>query len=395
MSPERRRWPAPGGSAEAGRGAGGWIGLDAQLLAEGPTYRAAGVARYSRLLLEHLPEADRVLHFRAFVPPLAPGPEHPRLELRPSRLPTHQPLVRILWEQLALPRLLSGAALLHGLAFALPTACPVTGVVTFHDLSFLLFPTAFRRLRRWYLTLATRRAVRQAAAVIAVSESTRSDVIRLLGAAPQRVHTVPNGVEARFRPLPGDEVAAFRAARGLPAAFFLTVATLEPRKNLAILLEAYHRLRRRHPRAWPLLIGGAEGWLASPLRRRYQELGLEDRVRFLGYLQPEELPLWYNAASVFVYPSLYEGFGLPVLEAMACAVPVITSDVSSLPEVAGEAALLIAPQDAESVAAAMERLWQDQAQRAQLGRLGRERASGFSWHETARRTVAVYRHVLD
>lgn len=372
-----------------------WVGLNAQLLSDRPTYRAAGIARYAHYLLEHLPQAGERFEFRAYVPPgLADRPAHPRLHLAPSRLPTHRPPVRILWEQLLLPRLLRGGALHHGLAYALPRACPVPAVVTFHDLSFLLFPQAFRRLRRWYLTLATRSAARRAAAVITVSEHTRRDAIRLLSLSPERVHAVPHGVEEAFRPRPPDEVEAFRVARGLAQSFFLSVATLEPRKNLAALLEAYAALRREEPRAWPLLIGGAVGWHASPLFERYRELGLEDSVRFLGYLPPAELPLWYNAATVFLYPSLYEGFGLPVLEAMACGTPVLTSDASSLPEVAGQAALIVDPRRVQSLSQGLLDLYRDAGLRAELGQRGVTRAARYSWRATARQTLAVYERVL-
>lgn len=371
------------------------VGLNAQLLHPQPGYRAAGISIYTLRLLEHLPACAPDLELVAFLPRSAASSlARLQLERVTSRLPTERPEVRILWEQLLLPRLLGTVDLFHGLAFALPRACPAPAVVTFHDLSFLLHPAAFRRLRRWYLALASRQAARQARLVIAVSESTARDAQRLLGVDADRVVAIPNGVEPAFRPRPRAQVEAFRRSQGLPEAFFLSVSTLEPRKNLVGLLRAYALLRRESPQAGPLYVVGARGWGREPLLRRRRALGLEGQVFFPGYVPPAELPLWYNAATVFVYPSIYEGFGLPVLEAMASGTPVVTSSTSSLPELADGAALLVDPLRPEAIAQAMGALWRSSELCAELSGKGLERARGYSWERTARETADAYRRAL-
>jgi glycosyltransferase involved in cell wall biosynthesis len=199
-------------------------------------------------------------------------------------------------------------------------------------------------------------------------------------------------VDAHFRPLPVAQVAAFRAEHGLPERFILFVGTLEPRKNVARLIEAFSRLPKNRP---PLMLVGGRGWFYDEVFRQIQVLDLSDQVRHLGYVPAEELPLWYNAASLFVYPSLYEGFGLPPLEAMACGTPVVASNGSSVPEVVGPAGLLVEPTDTEAMAAAMERALSDQDLRLRMRAAGLVQASGFSWRQTALGTVASYRRAFE
>jgi glycosyltransferase involved in cell wall biosynthesis len=193
--------------------------------------------------------------------------------------------------------------------------------------------------------------------------------------------------DERYRPLPAQAIDAFRARRGLPDPFLFAVGTLEPRKNLVGLLDAYARLARPRP---PLYVGGGAGWRFSPIFATVQRLGLADDVTFLGFVPEEELPLWYNAARLFAFPSLYEGFGLPVLEAMACGTPVITSTASSLPEVAGQAAILVPPDDSVKLAQEMQRVLDDPRLRKELRAAGRIQASRFSWRALADGTVAAY-----
>jgi glycosyltransferase involved in cell wall biosynthesis len=279
------------------------------------------------------------------------------------------------------------------MAFVAPLFSPCPTVVTVLDLSFLRFPEAFKTFNRLYLGLMTRVSVRRASRVIAISESTRQDVIALLGASPDRVHRVYCGVDSAFRPLPRAEVDAFRRRKSLPERFILNLGTIEPRKNVMRLVEAYASLVTSAPGEMadvPLVVAGGKGWLADPIYRRVQELGMHDRVRFVGYVPEADKQLWYNAATCFCYPSLYEGFGLPPLEAMACGVPVITADAASLPEVVGDAGLTVPPLDVGALAEALRRVLLDPALRADLAVRGRARALRFSWTEAARQTAQIY-----
>ncbi|OQA42147.1 MAG: Alpha-D-kanosaminyltransferase [Chloroflexi bacterium ADurb.Bin325] len=373
------------------------VGLNAHLLSLTQSYRGAGINGYIYQLLRHLPEAadeGRPFHFIAYLHEpafIAPA----GLSVVRSRWDTRSPWRRIAWEQTQLARHTRNTDLLHGLAFAAPLAAACPTVITVHDLSFLRYPHAFRAFNRRYLSLFTRLSARRAARVIAVSESTRQDVIALCGVPGERVVTVHNGVGAEFRPAAAGEVAAFRAARGLPDRFILFLGTLEPRKNLRRLLEAYAKLRGSQGTALPpLVIAGGKGWFYEEIYAAAAELGLLDAVSFPGFIPVEDLPWWYRAAELFVYPSIYEGFGLPVLEAMACGAPVITSTASSLPEVAGDAALLVPPDDAAALADAMHRVLAAPALRAQMREAGPRQAARFSWRAAAHATAEVYRTVL-
>jgi glycosyltransferase involved in cell wall biosynthesis len=271
----------------------------------------------------------------------------------------------------------------------LASACPF--VLTVHDLSYLFFPQGFRALNRSYLQTFTRLSVRRARRVIAVSESTKRDLVEQYGLSPDKVDVVHNGVDPGFQPLPVGQVAAFRREKGLPDRFILFVGTLEPRKNVVRLVEAYARLTKERP---PLMLVGGKGWLYDEIFTRVEALGLSSEVRFVGYVPADALPLWYSAADLFVYPSLYEGFGLPPLEAMACGTAVISSTASSLPEVVGEAGLLIDPADTEALAKAMEQVLSDTEMRKQMQSAGLVQAQNFSWEKTARQTIESYRRAL-
>jgi glycosyltransferase involved in cell wall biosynthesis len=309
-------------------------------------------------------------------------------------LPTARPVVRILWEQVLQPAALrrAGVELLHSLAFAPALLWRGRSVVSFMDLSFLRFPRAFNRGNRLYLTTMAHAAVRRADHLLTISEHTRQELLRLLGAAPERVSVTYCGVDAAFQPLDEADVRAFRARHNLPDRFLLYLGTLEPRKNVPRLLEAYARLRRRGA-APPLVLAGARGWGRDDLDARVRALGLGDAVRLLGYVPPPELPLCYNAADVFVYPSLYEGFGLPPLEALACGTPVVASNTSSLPETLGDAALLVDPRDPAALADAVGTALADAPLRARLRAAGLERTRRFTWRQMAEQTVAVYHGV--
>lgn len=369
------------------------IALNAHLLSLSDSYRGAGIHRYIRALLEHLPQTSPH-RFTAYLgDPRAGDVGWTGVNARLAPFATVSPPARILWEQLLQPmRLLrDDVDLVHGPAYALPLVCPTQSAVTVHDLSFFLYPETFNRANRLYLRAITRWSVRRADAVIAVSEHTRQDVIRLLGVPADRVHVAPNGVDPDFRPLPEHDVQSFRERHKLPQSFILCISTIEPRKNLTTLIRAYAALGKTDH---VLIIGGGRGWRYQDVFDTVDELELHDRVRFSGFIRHRDLPLWYNAAEVFVFPSIYEGFGLPPLEAMACGTPVIASNASSLPEVVGRAGVQVNPTDVEALAEAIHRVITDSGLATSMAERGLSRAGRFSWQASAERTAAVYDAVL-
>lgn len=371
------------------------IGLNAHLFSHAASYRAAGVSRYVARLLQHLPQVDPAADYVAFC-----GGEAlpwPGWEVRRSAWRTGSPWARIAWEQAAQPWAMrrAGLDLVHAPVNVAPLAGGCPAVVTVHDLSPFLFPELFRPARRAYQQAMTRRSVRRAAHVIADSESTRADLISLFDVRPERVTTVPLGVDETMRPVSDAALlGAFRQRHGLDGPYILFVGTLEPRKNVLMLIEAFALLRGRAGVAHHLVLVGGKGWYYDAIFQRVERLGLREAVTFAGYAPDAELPLWYSGADLFVYPSLYEGFGLPPLEAMACGTPVIVSRISSLPEAVGEAGALVDPHDPEALAQEMAALLADEARRAVLVARGLERAARLTWRATATATAAIYHRVL-
>jgi glycosyltransferase involved in cell wall biosynthesis len=278
-------------------------------------------------------------------------------------------------------------------AHVVPFYAPMPSVVTVHDLAFELFPKHFTRSDRIRLRTLTRRSVRKAARVIADSAATKRDLIELLHVPEERITVVHLGYDREhFRPSTAAEVEAVRRRYTLDRPYVIAVGTLQSRKNHEGLVRALARLIERGLDV-DLVVPGAKGWLYENIFRTVRALGLEDRVHFLGFVPDADLPALYSGAEVAALVSLYEGFGLPVLEAMACGTPVVTSNVSSLPEVAGSAALLVNPQDDEAIADALARCITDQELRLELAGRARLHLEGFSWERTARETLAVLRGV--
>ncbi len=370
------------------------VGINAHLLSGEAGYRRAGIHHYIAQVLRHLPQdlpgTLRPVVFTRYAEDLIGVPG---LAFVGSRWPTERRSVRILWEQLVWPwqawrRRLD---LLHSMAFVTPIIAPCPVIVTVYDLSFLHFPEQFPRLQRWYLTSQTGRSCRQARRVITISEASRQDVHRFFGVPLTQIVVVYPGVDGRYRPLPAPEIAAFRRREQLPERFVLHVGTLQPRKNIPVLLEAFAQLPDPDLH---LVLAGGKGWLFEDIFRRVQRLGLEQRVRFTGYVADEDLPLWYNAAALFVFPSVYEGFGMPVVEAMACGTPVVASRSSSIPEAAGSAGLLFDPQNAAELAERMASVLNDPALSATMQQQGVAQAANFSWEQAGRDTAVLYRQVL-
>jgi glycosyltransferase involved in cell wall biosynthesis len=285
-------------------------------------------------------------------------------------------------------------ALVH-VQYTSPVACPVPAVVTVHDVSYLEHPGYFSSFRRNQLRWSVARTVRRAARIVTPSEFSRDRVSRAYGIDPERITVIHNGVDPRFRPMARDAAfASLRARLSLNAPFVLTVGDLQARKNQVGLVRAFVQLVRNVP-SLPhhLVLAGKENWHGCEVREAAAQSGCADRIRFTGFVSDDDLHRLYAACDAFVFPSFYEGFGLPVLEAMACGRAVACSDQSALPEVADSAALLFDPRSIDDMARAMRDLLVDAELRTRMERLGQARASQFSWQRAAAETLAVYRQV--
>lgn len=375
------------------------IGINAQLLSFSQNYRNSGVSRYIRYLLKELAKQPGTHKYTVFIN----GPEiveklsaqHPQLTYVAAPWSESQPAARIAWEQLTLPSLIRQKHIdvLHSPVNVLPAWLPrdCAGVVTLHDLAFLRFPNILTRSKRLYHRMFTVRSIRRASMVIAVSESTKQDAIELVGVPGERVQTVYTCIDTRFSIVPRvEEIQGFREKQGLIDGYLLYLGTLEPRKNITTLIEAYAQLRKTYARSEKLVLAGGKGWLYDAIFERVQQLGLTSEVLFAGFVADTAQALWYRAASAFVYPSLYEGFGIPVVEAIACGVPVVTSNVSSLPEAGADIALCIDPYNVEAMAAAMYKALTDQTFRQKCSTMAPVVAQRFSAQRMVKQTIQVY-----
>jgi len=370
--------------------------------------QGAGIGRLTRCIFQALAEIDHENEYRLFAA-MGRG--------QPSNFPTFQPSnlsnfrlktiplsdreLNVVWHRLRLPlpvELITGPVdVFHSPDFTLPPVWRARAVLTVHDLSFLRVPECFTGALRRYLERVVPRSVRRADHVIADSHSTKRDLVELLGTPAGKVTVIHSGVEPRFRPIV-DRAALgpVRQRYDLPERFIISVGTLQPRKNFATLVEAFARLKsetgnwKPGARSLKLVIAGGRGWLYEEIFARVEALGLQGDVLFPGFVADEDLPALYNLAEAFVLPSLYEGFGLPPLEAMACGTPVVTSNVSSLPEVVGDAGLMVEPADVESLAVAIERVLEDGGLRREMVQRGLARAKEFTWERAARRLLGVY-----
>ena len=365
------------------------IGIDASRTV---VPRPTGTERYAleitRALIANAPDDRFVLYFNR--PP------------RPGLLPRGR---RVAWRVMAAPRLWTHLRLstemlrrppevLFVPAHSLPLYHPRASVATIHDLGYLFFPNEHgpgtRRLRDWSNRWSARRARR----IIAVSEATRRDLVRQYGIAASRVAVVYHGHDPSFRPEHDPERRAeVRARYRLGHRYFLFLGTVQPRKNYERLLQAFDRFASISGMTDPtvLAVAGARGWQAQRFERALTGLRARDRVRVLDYVDAADLPTLLGGAIALTLPSLYEGFGLPALEAMACGTPVLASTGSSLPEVVGDAGVLVNPLDVDAIASALVRLASDSALRAELGARGVERAAAFTWDRAARETLSVLR----
>lgn len=372
--------------------------------------QGGGIGRYTRGLVEALlalpaaADADLSLVVAADAPPLPPGWLASRAAARSGplslrRLPLSDRLLTRLWQRLHLPLpvdlWLGGLDLFHAPDYTLPPLARARGLVTVHDLSFLTYPEGALPSLRRYLTAAVPRSCARAVRILADSRHTRQDLVDLLGQDPARIDVVGAGVDAAFRRPDESVLAEARVRLGLPARFVLGLGTLEPRKNFVGLIRAFERLGRQPQQAdLKLVIAGGRGWLYEPILQAARQSELAARIQLLGFVADADLPALYSLAEAFAFPSHYEGFGIPVLEAMACGTPVVAADNSSLPEVAGEAALLVPAGDDAALAAALARLLGDADLRTRLTEAGLRRTAEFGWEAAAERLWGAYGEAL-
>ena len=358
--------------------------------------QTAGIGRYTRGLVAALAELDHDNAYTLFCagqpPERAAWPAN--FSIQTTRVPSRW--LTAGWHKLRLPlpvEQLTGACdIFHSPDFTLPPLRKARGVVTVHDLSFLRVPQCADPGLRAFLERAVPRSLARAARVLADSENTKRDLIELLNVASEKISVVPAGIEPRFEPVRDAAIlASVRARYKLPEWFLLMVGTIEPRKNLSRLITAYGQLRRQTGLPHALVIAGKEGWLFQGIYEQVTREGLTEHVLFPGFVADADLPALYTLADVLAFPSLYEGFGLPPLEAMACGTPVVTSDNSSLPEAVGSAALLVNAEDTDGLTEALARVLCDADLRGRLTELGRAQAARFTWPEAARRLLEAYR----
>ena len=355
----------------------------------------AGIGRYAQELLTSLTQVDAANEYLAFYN----GPARAQVPAPLAALPRRRTrLPNKVWQaEVALAhllhwphdRLFRGVDLFHATDNLLPYLGRVKSVFTLYDFAFHHYPETLSAPNRRYLLSMMPRFLRAADRVIAISASTKRDALRVYGLDDSRVTVVYAGVRASFRPAPSAARAAVAQKHNLPARFILALGTIEPRKNLVTLLEAYRWLKTRGL-GLKLVVAGRVGWLAQATLQRLRSLGLEGEVLLPGYIPDEDLPALYSAAALLAYPSLYEGFGLPVLEALACGTPVVCSDASSLPEVAGDAALMVNPLDVAAWGQAITRVLADEDLREEMRIKGLAQAARFSWERAAQETLAVY-----
>lgn len=349
----------------------------------------AGIGRYTRSLIHALSLQDRTNPYALYVPRDALYLDNARTfpnNYRIVHAPFNERYMVAMWQRARMPlpiEVLTGASdVFYSPDFVMPPTRAKRKILTIHDLSFKRHPETAVPNLKWYLEGAVPRAIERADLILADSDSTRSDLTEFFNTPPDRIRTLYSGCDDFFQRVTDPHVLqAARDTHELHKPFILNVGTIEPRKNLARLIEAFSRLPQR--RELDLVIAGGRGWMDDEIYAAPEKYGVSAQVRFIGFTPDRDLPALYSLAELFVYPSLYEGFGLPVLEALACGAAVVTSNNSSLPEVAGDAALLVDAKDTDALVWAMRRLLEDSTWRKIKQQKALEQAKKFSWESSA------------
>jgi glycosyltransferase involved in cell wall biosynthesis len=357
---------------------------------------AAGVGVYTRNLVENLVRIDKrnqyfLVHYKKSNDSFYKGKAQIIVEMK------QLPFYREFRKAFLLPGLLDriGLDVVHEPMQIGPFFLKkgFSSVVTVHDLSPLLFPETFNRIVYLHHKYGMIRILRNVDAVVTDSHNTRKDLLERFSVDPKKIRVIHLGVAERFKPANHLVCERLREKLGLADPFVLYLGTLEPRKNLTSLIDAFHKLKKDIRMNHKLLICGAKGWKYSNIFKRVKQLRLENEVVFTGFIDDEDLPALYSSAKVFVFPSIYEGFGLPPLEAMACGCPVICSNAASLPEVVGDAAITVSPYDANRLSQELYHVLSSKRLRQRLIRKGFKNVKRFSWKRCAEQTLQVYQEV--
>ncbi|MCP4361373.1 MAG: glycosyltransferase family 4 protein [Chloroflexi bacterium] len=360
----------------------------------------SGLGRYSESLAKALiaqqPERFALFynqgHDGRYPPTL--NPNIPRKVVRRGYKPWRMAILLAHWAHISFNRLVPNAQLFHSTEHLLMPLKGVPTVLTVHDLIYKLFPAYHKKLNYWYLNLAMPLYCRRADAIIAVSQASKQDIVKHYDIDPTKIHVVYEAPSSLFQPVSPTRVASVKQTYELPARFLVHLSVIEPRKNLSRLLDSLKALRYFFPDLSLVLVGG-KGWLYDDFFAKIERDGLQDAVCVLGWVPDEDLPAILAAADLAVQPSLYEGFGLPILEHMACGQVVAASHSSSHPEVGGEAAVYFDPVDVEEMTAVIHHLLTDKEEYRQRQQLGYAQAAQFSWQRTAKETIAIYDGLLQ
>ncbi|MDQ6707678.1 MAG: glycosyltransferase family 4 protein [Acidobacteriota bacterium] len=348
---------------------------------------------YVRSLLQAFARVDKNSEFLTYIS--EKGAESYVPERFPLRHVSGNPFVRLGY-QLSRSLARDRPELVH-VQYTAPLFCPVPVIVTIHDVSFLEHPQYFKRGRGMQLRLTVARTVRSAARVLTVSEFSRNRIAKAYGLDPDKISVAPYAASSSFRVINREHATQHvRSHFGLSEPFVLSVGDLQPRKNHIGLIAAFTKLVRAHPALrHQLVLVGKDTWFGAQVHEAARNSGVADRIRFTGFVPDEDLLKLYNACDCFAFPSFYEGFGIPILEAMACGRAVVCSNTSAMPEVADGAGILFDPHSTEEITRAMADVLLDAELRARMERLGLQRATLFNWQKTAERTLEVYREVAE
>lgn len=366
--------------------------------------QGAGIGRLVRDLVAHLGQEDDQTVYRLFVAgaqqkqlPTLPGDN---FSWRSSRISPRW--FARLWHKarfyLPIQIFTGQVALFHATDFTLPPTLPKTKtILTVHDLSYVRAPETAHPAQKAYLDKAVPWSVKRANHVIADSHATKDDLIALYHTPAEKISVLHSGINSLYRPITDKaKQLAVRQKYNIPAEvpYLFSIGTVQPRKNYGRAAQALHALGERYQDIH-MVIAGGKGWLEADIYQQVEKLDMADRVHFIGYVDDNDVPTLYSAALCTVYVSLYEGFGFPILESMACDTPVLTSTVSSIPEVAGDAALMVNPYNIDEIAAALKHILDNPAQQQKMIEAGREQVKQFTWKKAAKALLAIYHRVLN
>lgn len=360
------------------------IGIDAS---RSTSEQQTGTERYSRRIIQELLDLGINQRFRLYLNAMTPMPLRQRAYVEQRLIPFPR-----LWTHLRLSSELARhpVDVLFVPAHVVPPVRPAATVVTIHDLGYLYEPAAHTSLSRTYLDWSTRWSVRAARSIIAISEATKRDLVQFYGVPPHKVSVVYHGIDERFQPASRSQISRVKQELGIGDQFILFVGTIQPRKNVVRLIDAFTLIADERDRL-QIVLAGKIGWKSSEIERAISASRHSDRILLLGHVPDGDLPALYSASSAFALPSLYEGFGLPALEALACGTPVLVSDRGSLPEVVGDAAAVVDPTNVAEIADGLRHVL-DVDGRADRIERGRVHASKFSWEKTGRQTLEILRN---